>query len=135
MISVMDGRRRAARAVTARRGELGMTQGELAAAAGVDIKTIGSLERRGRWPIARTRALIEKGLGWPVGELERIAAEEEPEQPDPVTERIRAAFINAGYPPERADYLTSVVRGVANGTLTVTRRDAEPGEDQGQAAG
>jgi len=76
----MDGRQRAARAVAARRGELRMTQSELGAAAGVDTKTIGNLESRGRWPIARTRALIEKALGWPSGEMERIAAAGEEKQ-------------------------------------------------------
>jgi transcriptional regulator with XRE-family HTH domain len=64
-----------------------MTQQELADAADVDTKTIGNLERRGKWPIARNRAKIEKALGWPPGELERIAAEapeeEEPELPTP----------------------------------------------------
>jgi transcriptional regulator with XRE-family HTH domain len=76
----MDGRQRAARAVAARRGELRMTQLELGAAAGVDVKTIGNLESRGVWPIARTRAQIEEALGWPAGEMERIAARDgEPE--------------------------------------------------------
>ena len=73
----MDGRQRAARAVAARRGELRMTQSELGAAAGVDTKTIGNLEKRGVWPIARSRAAIEQALGWPSGEMERIAAAEE----------------------------------------------------------
>jgi transcriptional regulator with XRE-family HTH domain len=67
---------RAADAVEARRGELRMTQRELADAAGVDIKTIGSLEKRGRWPIARTRAAIERALKWPPGEMKRIADQE-----------------------------------------------------------
>jgi transcriptional regulator with XRE-family HTH domain len=80
MIPFMDGKRRAARAVAARRGELGLTQQELAGAAGVDSKTIYNLESRGRWPIARTRASIEKALDWPVGEMERIADSE----PDPL---------------------------------------------------
>lgn len=70
-------RQRAARAVTARYGELGLTQQELADMAAVDIKTIGNLVKRGRWPIARTRTRIEKALGWPPGEMERIASEEE----------------------------------------------------------
>lgn len=75
MIRVVDGRHRAARAAAARRGELGMTQQELAGAAGVDTKTIWSLETGGRWPIARTRARIEKALSWPQGELDRIASD------------------------------------------------------------
>lgn len=67
---------RAARAVEARRGELGLTQQQLATMAGVDVKTVGSLESRGRWPIARTRAAIERAMGWPPGEMARIADEE-----------------------------------------------------------
>lgn len=69
----MADRKRAARLTAARRGELGMTQQQLADTAGVDVKTIGSLERRGRWPIARSRARIEAALRWPPGELERLA--------------------------------------------------------------
>lgn len=93
MILFMD-RQRAARAVAARRGELGMTQLELAETAGVDSKTIGNLERRGRWPIAKNRARIEKALHWPVGEMERIASDDgTPEEPeDPVMRAIREQF-------------------------------------------
>lgn len=77
----MDGRQQAARAVIARRGELGMTQQELADAAEIDIKTIGNLESRGRWPIAKNRARIEKALGWPQGELARLASQDGEEKP------------------------------------------------------
>lgn len=52
------------RAVEARRGELGMTQQELADAAGVDLKTVYNLESGGRRPIARVRAAISRALGW-----------------------------------------------------------------------
>lgn len=64
---------RAARAATARRGELDLTQEALAKSAGVDVKTIGNLETRGRWPIARNRARIEAALGWAPGTLDGIA--------------------------------------------------------------
>jgi transcriptional regulator with XRE-family HTH domain len=87
------GRERAARAVVARRGKLGMTQQELAGMAGVDLKTIGNLESRGRWPIARTRARIESALGWPDGEMERLAAQgEEPSVPPEVVAALRRAY-------------------------------------------
>lgn len=71
------GRRRAAQAVAERRGKLDMTQQDLADRAGVDAKTIGNLETRGRWPIARTRARIEEALGWPDGEMTRLAGDGE----------------------------------------------------------
>lgn len=62
----------------ARRGELGMDREELAARAGIDPKTLYNLEVKGRWPIAVTRARIEKALLWPSGEMESIAGQEEP---------------------------------------------------------
>lgn len=73
-----DGRRRAATAAMARMGELGLTQQELAERADVDPKTVGDLLRARRWPIARTRARVEKALGWEAGELDRIRRD----QPD-----------------------------------------------------
>ena len=94
----MDGRQRAARAVAARRGELRMTQSELGAAAGVDTKTIGNLESRGVWPIARNRAAIEQALGWPVGEMARIAAAEEKQ---PLIPPDLLALIRRRFPPDK----------------------------------
>ena len=85
-------RQRAARAVAARRGELDMTQQELASAANVDLKTIGSLERRGTWPIARNRARIERALGWQPGQMNRIADEDE-DQPQ-IPPRLRQDIID-----------------------------------------
>jgi transcriptional regulator with XRE-family HTH domain len=64
---------RVGRAVAARRGELGMTQHDLADAAGVDLKTVYNLESGNRWPIARTRAAIAAALGWETGEFAAIA--------------------------------------------------------------
>ena len=66
-------RRRAARQVIVRRGELGLSQPALAEAAGVDPKTIWNLESGERWPIAKNRTKIERALGWAEGDLARIA--------------------------------------------------------------
>ena len=55
---------RTGRAVAARRGELGMTQQDLADKAGVDLKTIYNLESGTRWPIARTRTAVSAALKW-----------------------------------------------------------------------
>jgi len=71
-------RQRAADAVRTRRGELSLSQDELAAAAGVSPKTVYNLEN-GRWPHATTRARIERALQWPPGEIHRLAS---PPQPD-----------------------------------------------------
>jgi DNA-binding XRE family transcriptional regulator len=80
-MAVMSDWTRAGQAAAARRGELELTQGQLAARADVDAKTIYNLEVAGRKPIARNRSRIETALEWPHGRLERIAneAEHEPE--------------------------------------------------------
>lgn len=72
----------------ARRGELGMDRQELAKKARVDPKTLYWLETGQKWPIAVTRAKVEKALGWASGEMERIraAAGAEPEAPDVLAE-------------------------------------------------
>ena len=106
----MDGRQRAARAVAARRGELRMTQSELGAAAGVTTKTIGNLESRGRWPIARTRAQIEEALGWPVGEMERIAAAEEEKRQ--VIPPDLLALIRRRFPPDKQQEAIDALAGI-----------------------
>ena len=59
-----DELQRVGRAVAARRGQLGMTQQELADAAHVDLKTVYNLESGTRWPIARNRAAISAALNW-----------------------------------------------------------------------
>lgn len=70
-----------------------MTQQELADLAGIDAKTIGNLETRDRWPIARTRARIEEALGWPDGEMTRLAEEGEgPLVPQEVVTAIERAY-------------------------------------------
>ena len=121
----MNGRQRAARTVAARRGELGMTQQELADAAGVDSKTIYNLESRGRWPIARTRALVEKALGWPVGEMQRIAENEpEPEpEPDILPDGVRDDIRRGASSPESAAHLEQLFEAFARGEpLPVAKR-------------
>lgn len=91
----VTGRQRAAMAVEARRGALGMSRDELASAAQVDPKTVYNLEKNGRWPIARSRSRIEAALGWPSGEMERIASapegRPEPLVPPEVEQAIRRA--------------------------------------------
>lgn len=70
--------RRVGRLVATRRGVLGMSQPDLAEAAGIDTKTVTNVETGGRWPQARNRAKIEAALGWKSGDLEKIAAGGEP---------------------------------------------------------
>ena len=69
------GQRAAVRAAVARRGELALTQRELAQLAAVSARTIEKFERQRIWPTARTLAQIERlGLGWYAGYLSEYAA-------------------------------------------------------------
>lgn len=68
------GRRAAIRAAISRRGELGLTQEQLADRAGVSPRTIGMFETGQSWPRARQLGQIERlGLNWPVGHLRELA--------------------------------------------------------------
>lgn len=68
------GRRAAIRAAINRRGELGLTQEQLAERAGVSPRTIGMFETGQSWPRARQLGQIERlGLNWPVGHLREVA--------------------------------------------------------------
>lgn len=101
MMLRMSGRQRAADAVDARMGDLDLNQQQLAEKAGVDTKTVGDLIRGTRWPIARTRARIERALGWPPGELQRIRSRENegPQIPPDLQRKIDALS------PEERDWV------------------------------
>jgi transcriptional regulator with XRE-family HTH domain len=78
------------RAVAARRGQLGMTQQDLADAANVDLKTVYNLESGTRWPIAKNRVAISAALRWEDDALAAILAGEAPAVPaDPAPPRPR----------------------------------------------
>lgn len=68
-----SGRRDVGDAVVARRKELHISQAALARKAGVDPKTLQSVEHGRRWPYGVTRAAIEAALGWGPGTIDRIA--------------------------------------------------------------
>jgi transcriptional regulator with XRE-family HTH domain len=63
----------AGRAVAAKRGELGLTQAQVAVYAGVAVRTVGDLEAGRKWPWAKNLASIVRVLGLDAAELERIA--------------------------------------------------------------
>ncbi|PZG49830.1 hypothetical protein C1I98_10970 [Spongiactinospora gelatinilytica] len=86
-------RARAAQHVVARRGELGLTQQQLASVAEIDVKTIFNLESGERWPHARTRARIEAALGWAAGTLTEIAAGRDPRPSASATSARRYAEV------------------------------------------
>jgi transcriptional regulator with XRE-family HTH domain len=64
--------------VVRRRLELGLDAAQLARMAGVDPKTVASLERGERWPRDRSRMGIEAALQWRAGSLDDIRAGGEP---------------------------------------------------------
>lgn len=70
-----DGRRAAGRAVRVQRGELGLTQAEVASRAGVDVDTLSDMENGKRWPWPKNVAAIARVLGLDAAELQRIADE------------------------------------------------------------
>lgn len=65
-------RQMAAAAFAARRGELGMTQQQVAERAGVAIRTVHNAESGEKWPNALTRTRLEKAVKWPPGQLSRL---------------------------------------------------------------
>lgn len=70
-----DGQRAAARAAIARRGELDLTQKQLAKKAAVSLRAIQNFETFRTWPQADTLARMERmGLDWYVGYLNEYAA-------------------------------------------------------------
>lgn len=67
------GRHDVAARIRDRRHELGYSRAELARRAGVDPKTMASVEAADRWPYGSTRAAIEDALGWDRGTIDHIA--------------------------------------------------------------
>ena len=86
----MNGWDRVIAAVIDRRAELGWTQKQLAAEAGVGERTIQNLES-GKKPLPVIRARIERALGWEPGEFRRIeaAGEKRPALSPELQERMR----------------------------------------------
>lgn len=67
------GQRHAGERVQLARAQLGLNQNELADKAGVNPTTVSFLETGKRWPRVKSQLGITRALGWPDGELERIA--------------------------------------------------------------
>jgi transcriptional regulator with XRE-family HTH domain len=66
------------RLVARRRQELGLDAAQLAREAGVDPKTVASIEHGERWPRDRSRAAIEAVLRWQTGSLDDMRAGGDP---------------------------------------------------------
>ena len=107
-----------------------MTQGELAHAAGVDIKTVYNLESGTHLPYAKNASRIEAALFWASGALSLIAGGHEPVVVSgfpPATEQaiiLGAEVVNGRIRAERERQRQQEIpqredqegRGAANGT-------------------
>jgi transcriptional regulator with XRE-family HTH domain len=80
-----EARERAARRIRERREELGLTQESLAAAAGVSVSTVKSLENTKALapPSERTERAVEAALLWAPGSIGQIEFGGEPDPVDP----------------------------------------------------
>jgi len=135
------GQRAAVGAAVARRGELALTQRQLAQAAGVSDRTIGMFEAGRTWPRADTLAQIERlGLNWPVGYLTEYAAKHREHEPSTLDEDI-AGILDSNMHPDLKLRLIDRLRSIRAAEIhreaaEVERRLAElspPGEgDKGQ---
>jgi transcriptional regulator with XRE-family HTH domain len=139
------GQRAAIRAAIARRGELGMSQRDLAKASGVSERAIQNFEGGHSWPNAKNLGQLERlGLRWPVGYLLEYAEEHEAAGPQStdrnplqdvsseLVNRIRALIAEAedhlvAGEPEKAEHpfrrAVSVSHQIASGGL-VTWQEA-----------
>lgn len=120
-IKGMDGWGRVAAAVVDRRAELGWTQKDLAAEAGVSERTVQGLEA-GRVPQARNRSKIERALGWENGEMRRIEEDPAHGKPRSATPERLLAVIYDELPPDRARRVAAVVEAELAGRPAPTGR-------------
>lgn len=67
------GQRHAGESVQLARAQLGLSQADLAAKARVNASTLSFLETGKRWPRPPSQLRITRALGWPDGQLEKIA--------------------------------------------------------------
>lgn len=127
MMRTMDGRRRAACAVAARRGDLELTQQQLADRAKVSARTIGNLESlargAGRWPIAANRVKIAKALEWDGGMLDFLAS---PPDDSGISPELRALIEREVPDPQRA---ADAIRYVEE-TAALARDSGRPSREE-----
>src|SRR5215813_11370723 len=71
-------RQTVAAAFAQRRKDLDLAQEEVARRGRIAVKTVYNFEARGRWPNVITRNRLEEAVGWPLGEIERLAAAPSP---------------------------------------------------------
>lgn len=105
---------RLGREVRARRAELGLAQGDLAARGGPSLVTVGQIERGQVEPQAVTLARLETALAWERGSAARILAGGDP---TPVSHTVQMGLAGAGRLP--------AVTQSATGTVGPARDDAE----------
>lgn len=137
--SLSPGQRAAVGAAVARRGELGLTQKQLAAAAGVSERTIGMFEAGRTWPRADTLAQIERlGLDWPVGYLNEYALRYRSRDYTTTIEKDIADILGSNLHPDLKLRLVDRLRAIAVEQVYDEAEDLEarlaelsvPGEDE-----
>lgn len=114
-------------------GELGLTRDGLAQKTGLDKKTIYNLLSAIRWPQPKTRAVIEKALGWYSGDLQRIAKGGEPieYQPPPTGRELLADAMRQRRHELDLDW-SDIARdaGITTSELARLRRSLDPTPEQ-----
>ena len=108
---------RVGRTVVSRRGELGMTQQDLADRARVDLKTVYNLEAGARWPIAKNRAAVSAALGWAPDTLAAIRAGG---TPFPVVAAVPDRNPGVSFRDLMSRILTDDLERLIAGTVTMT---------------
>lgn len=83
--------------VVAQRERLGFDAAPFARLAGVDPKTLASLERGERWPRTKSRNAIESALGWAAGSLTSMLAGGDPLFDDDDAQRIASQIRHPSY--------------------------------------
>lgn len=89
------GQRHAGDRVRLARARISLNQQDFAARADVNPTTVSSLETGRRWPHPRSQLGITRALGWPDGELERIAREKDAEASPDATVTVLAEALDA----------------------------------------
>lgn len=114
------------RRVSERRTALGFDAAELARQAGVDPKTLASLERGERWPRDHSKTGIERALKWKPGSLTRIRNGGEPQEIDEVSViRVESAPTTSASVAD-ADVVVILSRVAGGGQVDeTTRSDAQ----------
>lgn len=127
------GQRAAARAAIARRGELGLSQRQLAKEANVSLRAIQNFETFRTWPNADTLARLERlGLNWYVGYLNEYAARRDSAMDDGESpDRDIADIMESNLHPDLKLRLIDTLRQIRSDHSNSPERSIRPESDVG----